>query len=530
MSVFSESVSVMKGDSVTLHTDLTEIPKHDEIVWTFGSNKSLIAKINKAAGVFSTFDVPDERFRDRLKLDRQTGSLTITDITTQHAGLYELEIHGGKLTSQTYHVSVYARLPVPVISRNSSQCSSSSSSSQQNCSLVCSVVNVGHVTLSWYKGNSLLSSISVSDLSISLSLPLEVEYQEKNSYSCVINNPITNQTTHLDISKLCQPCAVNSVVVSAAAVKSVSVLVGDTVTLQTDLTEIQIGDEMQWRFEHQNTPIAEINRATEIFITSDRFRDRLKLDHRNGFLTITNITTQHAGLYEVEISSTISSYVIHHTQSFRVTVRDAVKSLSVMEGESVTLPITEIKNHDLIWWMFGNIRLAEIDKAEQHFSIYDGPDESFRDRLELDHQTGSLIITDTRTTDSGLYEVKIISSRHIVNSIFTVTVTETYINTAYTPRGTASSSNNYPDPRLSPDDLDPCLSSAVPYSRLSSDGLDPGLSPAAVAGIGAFCFLLGAAVGAAAGVICYRYKRSKDSKDNQMQNQPLKRQLGKYYS
>ncbi|XP_016113129.1 T-cell surface antigen CD2-like [Sinocyclocheilus grahami] len=200
LSVFGESVSVMEGDTVTLNTDVTEIHEDDNILWNFVPVKSLIAEISRDVGIFYTSDGPDERFRNRLKLDDQTGSLTITNITTQHAGDYEVKISGAKLTSKAFNVSVYAHLPTPDIIRD---CSSSSS----YCSLVCSVVNVGHVTLSWYKGNSLLSSISVSDLSISLSLPLEVEYQDNNTYSCVLNNPISHQTQHnISITELCQPC------------------------------------------------------------------------------------------------------------------------------------------------------------------------------------------------------------------------------------------------------------------------------------------------------------------------------------
>ncbi|XDV23951.1 hypothetical protein PO909_028284, partial [Leuciscus waleckii] len=201
--VFGDSVSVMEGDSVTLNTDVTEIHEDDEILWKYGAENDLIAQI-KENRISSTYYVPDGRFRDRLKLDDQTGSLTITNTTTEHAGDYRLEIRAAKLTLKTFSVSVYARLPVPVIISNSTQCSSSSS----NCSLVCSsVLNVCDATLSWYAGISVLSSISVCDLSISLSLPLEVEYQDKNTYSCVLNNPISNQTTHLDINTLCHTCA-----------------------------------------------------------------------------------------------------------------------------------------------------------------------------------------------------------------------------------------------------------------------------------------------------------------------------------
>ncbi|XP_039538661.1 SLAM family member 5-like isoform X10 [Pimephales promelas] len=219
--VFGDSVSVTEGDSVTLNTDLTEIHKDEDILWKYGAKYFIIAEISRDYRIFITHDGPDGRFRHRLKLDNQTGSLTIMNTTTEHAGVYELEITGAKVTSKTFNVSVYARLPVPVITSNSSHCSSSS------CSVVCSVLNVSDVTLSWYKGMSVLSRINASDLSISLSLPLEVEYQDKNTYSCVLNNPISNQTTHLDINTLCRhTCAVSLIVlISAGSLMIVAVVV-----------------------------------------------------------------------------------------------------------------------------------------------------------------------------------------------------------------------------------------------------------------------------------------------------------------
>ncbi|NP_001373786.1 immunoglobulin domain-containing protein isoform X1 [Danio rerio] len=93
-----------------------------------------------------------------------------------------------------------------------------------------------------------------------------------------------------------------------------------------------------------------------------------------------------------------------------------------MEGDSVTLhtDVTEVQKYFLIQWMFGNSRIAEASKLTQTNSTYDGPDGRFRDRLYLD-EIGSLTITKTRITDSGLYKLTLIRSQTSYRS-FNVTV------------------------------------------------------------------------------------------------------------
>ncbi|XP_059399720.1 uncharacterized protein LOC132131668 [Carassius carassius] len=87
--VGSNSVSVTEGDFVTLKSDVS-MQERDKILWYF--NDTLIALIREDPSEGCVYDGEGQIFRNRLLVDFETGSLTITNIRSEHAGRYEAEI------------------------------------------------------------------------------------------------------------------------------------------------------------------------------------------------------------------------------------------------------------------------------------------------------------------------------------------------------------------------------------------------------------------------------------------------------
>ncbi|XP_052445377.1 uncharacterized protein LOC127987119 [Carassius gibelio] len=88
-------LSVMEGHNATLSTGVTK-QQRDKMLWYF--NNTLIALINGDPSKSCLYYGEGGIFRDRLKVDYETGSLIITDITTQHAGRYEANFIQSKST------------------------------------------------------------------------------------------------------------------------------------------------------------------------------------------------------------------------------------------------------------------------------------------------------------------------------------------------------------------------------------------------------------------------------------------------
>ncbi|XP_050951082.1 uncharacterized protein LOC127153853 isoform X2 [Labeo rohita] len=195
---------------------------------------------------------------------------------------------------------------------------------------------------------------------------------------------------------------------------SAFVMEGDSVFLNTGFKTNQ-HVEFVWYFYH--TRIAQLIGHTSKICTDvqckegkEEFKDRLQLDNQTGSLTISNFRTTDSGDYKlVIITNNITSKI------YRIAVNGVPAAQrdekSVVEGESVILDPGVTKNpNNSVAWYFNDTLIAEITGDQSKICTDDQCSDKFQDRLKLDHQTGSLIITNTRTTDSGLYNLKISSS------------------------------------------------------------------------------------------------------------------------
>uniref|UniRef100_A0A8C1TBP2 Immunoglobulin domain-containing protein n=1 Tax=Cyprinus carpio TaxID=7962 RepID=A0A8C1TBP2_CYPCA len=213
------------------------------------------------------------------------------------------------------------------------------------------------------------------------------------------------------------------VVEDSFGVVLVSVMVGNSVALHTDVKTNQI-EKIKWFFN--DIRIAQISdylskTCTDVQCNegTERFRDRLKLDNQTGSLTIMNINTTDSGDYKLQIIKTNSM----SENVFRVTVleTDKMKTKTVKEGESVTLDPGVIKNTNyLMKWYFNDTLIARDTSQISTDVEFEDAGGRFRDRLKLDQQTGSLTITNTRTTDSGLYHLEIITNSTSIHRQYSI--------------------------------------------------------------------------------------------------------------
>ncbi|XP_026108579.1 uncharacterized protein LOC113080631 [Carassius auratus] len=208
----------------------------------------------------------------------------------------------------------------------------------------------------------------------------------------------------------------------------VSVMEGDTVTLHTGV-QMNQQDIMIWYFGEDRLAIIneDKQKICEDVECKERFRDRLKLDNQTGSLTIMNITITDSGLYKLKNTTLNTDNIFSVTvDGVSAAERDEIKRKSVKEGESVTLDTHVIKNlTDVMRWYFNDSLIAEITGDQREICSDVQCKERYRDRLKV-NQTGSLIITNTRITDSGEYTLQIISSRFSIMRSFTLTVSGEY--------------------------------------------------------------------------------------------------------
>ncbi|XP_056615085.1 uncharacterized protein LOC130430129 [Triplophysa dalaica] len=461
-----KSVSAMEGESVTLHSNLTELKTDIQLTWTFKLQASLIAEIIMGNQINVIFVSNDGIFKDRLQMNNQTGSLTITNIRTKHSGLYKLQISSITETlSKRFRVTVCDSLPL--IDAETGELKTVSVTEGDPAYLMMEDVEIqtydlivwrfgddgililkgdrednkttfsydeiyGHrLELNYQTGSLTITDARITDTGL---YKVKISGDSMAKYKRFI---LTVSASGISSGGVAGIVIVVLLAMSGAVGvflvlyrrrtseikkqndvlvdKTVVMKPGDSVALHTGVKEIQKDDDIIWTFK--GSSIAQINGDQTIENIDERFKDKLKLNRQTGSLIIKDTKTEHTGLYKVKM--TLQD--LTSAQIFNVSASD---KLSVNEGDSFTLNSghTEIGDK-VITWRFGDVLVATINGNPAS----DWIEERFRYRVQVDPQTGSLTVTNSRTEDSGLYQLQI-SGKEKSERKFTVTVRESTVN------------------------------------------------------------------------------------------------------
>lgn len=97
----------MEGGLLRLNTDAEKLNGNIQILWTFenGTQSSRIAQYH--GKIYTHYD---DRFSGRVELDQHTGSLNISNISTDDSGLYKaLIVINKQILTKKYKVDVYGK-------------------------------------------------------------------------------------------------------------------------------------------------------------------------------------------------------------------------------------------------------------------------------------------------------------------------------------------------------------------------------------------------------------------------------------
>nr|XP_055073703.1 uncharacterized protein LOC129453464 isoform X3 [Misgurnus anguillicaudatus] len=301
------------GESVHLKTEVTDIQRDEKIEWRFTMRstfkESLIAEINPANNICSTYNGVDDLFRDKLTLNHQTGDLTINDIIWEHNGEYELKIIRDEKSSYKrfeVYVMVVMSETLEVYEESSVDMKTDLTDIQKNEKIewrfrdtmrstnketLIAEINPAKNIFRTYDGDDdlfrdkLKLNHQTGDLKIS-----DIREKHTGGYEVKIIRDDKNSYTRFFLSVRFET-------------KELQVKEGESVHMMSDLTAIKRDEKIEWRFEQ--TLIAKIYFANNIFSTydgdDDLFRDKLKLNHKTGDLNINDFREKHNGVYTLEI-------------------------------------------------------------------------------------------------------------------------------------------------------------------------------------------------------------------------------------